>query len=148
MTLLKQEVKAYNYFSGKSIVIFSDEEFSEFLNQLMASKILENSKVYLIPTKENILNVENEEIKVHFFYRIIPKSLLERLKIDIATVDEVVYLGNNSSILRFVEKVFSTSSLIYIGKLPSKSATIKFTPEEDLQKSATTFIQLINRIYK
>ncbi|GCD76882.1 hypothetical protein JCM31826_03640 [Thermaurantimonas aggregans] len=148
MSLLKQEVKTYNSFSGKNIVIFSDEEFSEFLNQLKASKILENSKVYLIPTKQNVLNVENEEIKVHFLYRFIPKSLLERLKIDISTVDEVIYLGNDSSILRFVESVFSTTSLIYIGKLPSKSAILKFTPEEDLQKSATTFIQLINRIYK
>ncbi|MFN4298746.1 MAG: hypothetical protein ACK4EX_03335 [Thermaurantimonas sp.] len=148
MTLIKKEVKSYNYFSGKSLIIFSDEEFLKFLIQLKASKILENSKVFIIPTKENILNVENEQIKVHFLYRIIPKSLLKRLKINTTKIDEVLYLGNNPTILRFVEKVFSTSSMIYVGKLISKSATIKFTPEEDLQKSAITFIHLINRIYK
>lgn len=144
----RDQQRNVSLFNEKKLLIFSDEEFAEFLNILLESKILETSNIHLIRSKANIISIENDQIKVHLLYRIIPKSLAGRLKIKTTSFDYAIYLGNNPSILRFIEKVFKKTSFVYIGNLSSKSALITFAPDFNLKKSAYTFTELIKKIHK
>lgn len=135
------------FWKDRKIMIIVDDRYKNHFEALLDSDLFSLSFVKYFQSNEDILMIDNSQLKINFWTKYCLKSFF--LKMGIASdkyCDMVIYLGENYRMLRILERWCKNKDFIYIGRIKSDVSIIQFVPGDHPQNSDYSFINIFKNL--